>query len=281
MAPQDIYRANREVLEAAIEATCRKFRLSPADAEDFAGDFQLRLIKDDYAVLRRFQGRSSLRTYLLVVVTRAFQDWRNARWGKWRPSAEARRLGPLAVRLETLVVRDRCTLDEASEILRTNLGITVSRASLEALAVRFPERQTRRFVADDMLERRPAIDTRPDAGLERVEATGVAHQTLEALDRVLERVPAQDRLILRMRFEDCLSLADIARALHLEQKPLYRRVDRLLEDLRRRLEQEGLSRERVSDALSRGGFDTAGDLVESGRAGHSSVPSGQASGTES
>ena len=50
-----------------------------------------------------FEGRSQLRTYLITVVQRHFLDDRNARWGKWRPSSIARRIGPIAVLLDLLV----------------------------------------------------------------------------------------------------------------------------------------------------------------------------------
>src|SRR4029453_14108130 len=45
----------------------------------------LRLVEDDYDVLRRFQARSSLPTYVTVVIQRLFLDYRNRLWGKWRP----------------------------------------------------------------------------------------------------------------------------------------------------------------------------------------------------
>jgi RNA polymerase sigma factor for flagellar operon FliA len=257
MEDHELYRAHREILDAVIASTCRRFRLSPADADDFAGDFRLRLVREDYAILRQFQGRSSLRTYLRVVVARAFQDWRNARWGKWRVSAEARRLGPIAERLERLVVRDRHTPEEAAEILRTNLGITITQAALDDMLARFPARQGRTFLPAESLEHRPAVDPLPDAGLERHEAASIARSATRALQAAVGRLPAQDQLILKMRFHDCLGVADIARALHLEQKPLYRRLERLLVDLRRALEQEGLSGTMAAAALAQGGFDAA------------------------
>ena len=40
-------------------------------------------------VLRKFEVRSSLRTYLTVVVNRMYIDGRVKQWGKWRPSAIA------------------------------------------------------------------------------------------------------------------------------------------------------------------------------------------------
>src|SRR4029079_5287918 len=133
-----IYLAHRELIDRAIWSVCRRHGLSGADADDFAGGVRLHLIEDDYAVLRRFEQRSSLQTYLLAVITHCFQDFRNARWGKWRPSAEARRLGPLAVRLETMTVRDGLTLDEAYETLRTHFNLTESRQAIEVMAARFP-----------------------------------------------------------------------------------------------------------------------------------------------
>jgi RNA polymerase sigma factor for flagellar operon FliA len=257
MDDHELYRAHREILDAAIASTCRRFRLPAADAEDFAADFRLRLVREDYAILKQFQGRSSLRTYLLVVVARAFQDWRNARWGKWRPSAEAKRLGPLAERLETLVVRDRYTLEEAAEILRTNMGIAVTLAQLEGMLGRFPSRQGRTFVPSDALEERASADPPPDSAFERREAAVAAERAARSLAGALTQLPAEDRLILRIRVEDCLSVADIARALHVEQKPLYRRIERLLADLRRRLEQDGLTGPLAAAAIAQGGFDVA------------------------
>jgi len=61
---------------------------------------------DDSAILRQFQMRSSLRTYLTVVICRLFLDERIARFGKWRPSRKAVRVGSTAVLFERLTMRD-------------------------------------------------------------------------------------------------------------------------------------------------------------------------------
>ncbi|HUF46207.1 MAG TPA: hypothetical protein VMM93_00260, partial [Vicinamibacterales bacterium] len=107
----DPYLAHHDLIEQAIRTFCRRQRLSATEAEDFASEVRLHLLDRERAVLRAFEGRSSFQTYLLTVIRHQFRDWRNALWGKWRPSAEARRLGPLAVRLEMLLVRDRLPLD--------------------------------------------------------------------------------------------------------------------------------------------------------------------------
>lgn len=51
-------------------AQSRSIRLSAVDQEDLTGEVFLSLVKDDFAVLRRFRGESSLATYLTVVARR-------------------------------------------------------------------------------------------------------------------------------------------------------------------------------------------------------------------
>jgi RNA polymerase sigma-70 factor (ECF subfamily) len=51
-------------------AKSRSVRLSQQDEEDLAAEFFLTIIRDDFALLRRFRGQSSLATYLTVVARR-------------------------------------------------------------------------------------------------------------------------------------------------------------------------------------------------------------------
>jgi len=259
------YLAHRDLIERVIGYVCRRQRLSGMDAEDFASTARLHLLEDDSAVLRSFRGQSSFQTYLIVVITRCFQDWRNARWGKWRPSAEARRLGPVAIRLETLIIRDGLQFHEAAEMLRTNDGVTETVAELERLAARFPARVGRSFTTESALETAPAADSDADAGLLATRAGATAQRVVAALERALAQLAPQDRLILRLRFDDELTTAEISRSLGLDQKALYRRVERVLAGLRIALEQDGLAAADVLDALNHRGLDVArwGDVPES------------------
>ncbi len=60
----------------------RSIVLSPADRDDLAGEVMLAIVRDNFAVLRRFRGKSSLATYLTViarrVVVRKLLDSRSA-----------------------------------------------------------------------------------------------------------------------------------------------------------------------------------------------------------
>jgi len=48
----------------------RALQLSPQDKEDFTAEVFLAILSDDFAVLRRFRGASSLATYLTVIARR-------------------------------------------------------------------------------------------------------------------------------------------------------------------------------------------------------------------
>jgi RNA polymerase sigma factor for flagellar operon FliA len=230
---------NLDLIDQVVRGLARKYHLSADDAAELRDAVRLKLIENDYDVLRRFRQSCSLRTYLTIVVTRHFLDQRNAQWGKWRPSLEARRQGPTGILLERLLTRDGRTLDEAVEILRTNHGITESREELYQRSVAFPRRTPRRFVGDDTLEQTPSHDAAQDTRVEEHERARRARAMSAALAEVLEELGAQDRLILKMRFRDGFQVAQIAKALALEQKPLYRRIEQLMKRLRRALEAHG------------------------------------------
>jgi RNA polymerase sigma factor (sigma-70 family) len=253
----DVYLEHRAVIERAIAFICRRQRLTSADADDFASDAHFHLIKDDGAVLRAHAGRSSLQTYIVAVLSHLFQDWRNARWGKWRPSAEARRLGPLAVRLETLVGRDGYSFAEAVETLRTNFQVQVTDSEIEALRCRLPVRVRRSFASVETIGEIATTVRPPDAALAAAAAVTSARRAHRALHDALAALESQDRLILRLRFEDGLRINEIATLLHEDASRLYRRVQRLLDRLRRVLEAAGLSRHDVLDAMEEHGFDAA------------------------
>jgi RNA polymerase sigma factor for flagellar operon FliA len=258
-ASHEIYLTHKDLIERALASVCRRQGLYGPDAEDFSSTARLHLIEDDYAVLRQFQGRSSLPTYLVVVITRQFQDWRNARWGKWRPSAEAKRLGETAVRLETLTVRNGLTLDEAYELLRTHHQIPETREGIEAMAARLPTRHKRSFVNDEVIETMPAGTGTAEDVVMAQEAATAAKRASDALASAMRQLPAQDRLIVRMRFRDNCAIVDIARALRVDPKPLYRRIEKILMTLRQALEAGGLTAADLANAWSQHGFEGLDD----------------------
>jgi RNA polymerase sigma factor (sigma-70 family) len=257
-APDDVERRFLELLPVVrniVAFLARRYCLSGADLEDFTSEVFVKLIEDDYAVLRKFRRSSSMRTYLSVTIARLLIDRTNKEWGRWRPSAEARRRGPIAIRLEKLVVRDGYSGDEACEILLTNDEVPLTRTQLEALLERIPGRRGRKFEPIETIDDLPASSVPPDTALLRDEHRVTAARLIRVLAEVMRTLPAQDRVILKMRFEDGLTIAAIAMALRLETKRLYGRLERLLTRLRLELHQRGFQRDDLELFLQLGETD--------------------------
>jgi len=236
------------LVDKIIDFVAHRHRLSPADADDFGSDVKVKLIQDNYAVLRRFEGRSSMRTFLTMVIANALQDYRNAEWGKYRPSAEARRGGADAILLEQLIVRDGMPFDDAVHVATTNHRVTLSRSDLERIAARFPTRFRRRFEDDDALARLPSTE-RPDADLIERERQSWWTRVAAILYTLQEELDSQDALILAMRFEDGMQVAAIAKTLGVPARRLYDRVYQLLRRLRLALEAHGVDAGLVRELL--------------------------------
>ena len=69
-----------ELLSQVVRDVARGRRLSREDAQDFAQSVHLRCLERNYDIFMKFQGRSSLKTYLTIVVRRILLDWRNSQY---------------------------------------------------------------------------------------------------------------------------------------------------------------------------------------------------------
>lgn len=231
-------------IEKASAAMCRRSGMTPRDSEEFASWARLRLIEDNYSILRKFRNESKFSTYLTVVLAMLFRDYRVHHWGRWRPSAAALRLGDVAVTLELLVYRDGMRLDQAVNILRVNAGVDLTERELRAIFARLPRRSPVRPTETGPAALDATESTQhADDDLVANEAAGEKAAIDVAISAALHSLRPEDQLILRLRFWEGLGVAEIARLLGLPQKPLYRRVERLLEELRARLETAGVSAE--------------------------------------
>ena len=244
-----LFLSQLSVIERVISFVSSRHHLPGSDADDFGSHVKLKLIENDYAILEKFEGRSNLRTYLTVVIQRLFLDYRIMAWGKWRPSAEAKRSGEVAILLERLTQRDGYGLEEAWELMQTNHQITMSRPKLEAIAARLPQRLRRRFESEDALTGLAADQLPLDEIVADRERAAMGARLESALNKAMAGLEPQDRLIFELRFRDGRTIADIARALHLDQKALYRRVDRCLDALLVGLQASGIDKAQAMEIL--------------------------------
>ena len=78
-------------------------------------------------------------------------------------------------------------------------------------------------------------------------------QLSSAVREAIGRLPENDRLLLHLRFSCRLTGPQIARSMHIEQKLLYRRIDKLMHDLRAELERAGIAPRDAADLIGREG----------------------------
>ncbi|HYI12089.1 MAG TPA: sigma-70 family RNA polymerase sigma factor [Thermoanaerobaculia bacterium] len=257
MHPREFLEANLAVVERAIAAVCAHASLYGADAEDFGSAAKLALLEDDCAVLRKWEGRSSFATYVTIVFRRLLIDQQRAA-GRWYASAAARRQGEAAVLLERLIRRDRKGLDEALAIVRREHP-EVSPGQLAALAAELPERAPRLrlvAIAEGDEERFAATDA-ADERVAELDRSRRSQEASEVVQAALRAMSPEDRVILRLRFAEQAAIAEIARTLGIDQRPLYRRVVALLATLRRALESAGLDAAAIGDLIG-----TAGERLD-------------------
>jgi RNA polymerase sigma factor (sigma-70 family) len=261
MTREQLFLEQLALIERVIGWVCARRGLRAADAEDFASAVKMRLIENDYEVLGKFEGRSALKTYLTSVISRIYLDFQVQRFGKWRSSAAARQLGPVAMRLEQLLSRDGLSFDEACGVLKNDPQVKETREELEALHARLPVRPPRR---SDAHAQGPAPIEGAEASVDRSERQELADRIFSAIRRSLGRLPARDRIFLRLHFQSGLTVAQAARVLGADQKALYRKKEDMLRQLRSGLEADSIGFTDAQTLLSELDWEAA---LSPGRAG--------------
>jgi RNA polymerase sigma factor (sigma-70 family) len=251
---------NIQVIHRRLDRLSRRSGLPEDEAEEFRSWALFKLVDNDYRILASWQGRSSLSTFLTVVLVNLMRDYRIHVWGKWRPSAAALRQGPVAVLLERLWVRDNLPLDEAIGRMQSEHAVSLSRSELERIAVSLRRSPERRRVSEEELLRIPT-DGQVESRIKDGERARTEERLRELLAPLLRSLPAEDCLLLKLHYWDGLSMAEISRLLRRPQRKLYAVRDKCLRKLRRHLEEGGLSRDQVRELPGCSCLDLAPDGI--------------------
>lgn len=247
MTPEQLFLAHLPLINKVVAQICRRYHFQKEESEQFLSEVQDKIMADDYSVLRKFEGKCSLKRFLTVVISRLMLDFQNRLWGKWRPCEMAKKLGPVAVHLDRLLYRDGYTFDEAVEILRTNHKVEMTWQELHEIAVRLPPRSPRRMEGEEILENIPSSDDPPDAQVVQREKSIRLNRALKVLHTALKNLAAEDQVILKMLYWSHFTVKQISERLNLDQKPLYKRIERTKEHLKREMERQGVRKEDIDD----------------------------------
>lgn len=211
-----------------------------------------RLAADDCARLRKHDpAKGTLSSWLATVVRRMLVDWVRSQQGRKRLFGSIRALDEIDQRVFEHYYWRRQTPAQMAELVTDEsgrgIGLAAVFASLERVERALTGRQradlvtmTARLAATVALEDEegeplvPAASDRPDP-----EAALALAERDAALAAAMRTLPAEDRVIISMRFIDGLTLPEITRALHLQSLNVER-VTAIVQALRRALEhQEG------------------------------------------
>ncbi len=227
-------------IEQLIEISCRKRALRPEESEDFASWAKIRFIEDDYRRVRMFEGRSQLRTYLTVVVQNLLRDYLDHIWGRWRPSATAKRLGPDAIKLERKISRDGLSPKEAVQSLASEATDAEEKAlDLEKILFQLPVREGRHMVGlGDVVE--VASQSTSDSTVVEHELEACLERIRAALGVGLAELEVSDRLLVQQRFAHGLTVTEIAAGMGIDRRKLYRRFESCMRRLRRTMKEQGI-----------------------------------------
>jgi RNA polymerase sigma factor for flagellar operon FliA len=232
-----------DVIDRILLALARRHALDADDSADLCAWAKARIVESDYAAIAKFRGDSALATYLTVVLSMLSREYLARERGRWRPSAAARRHGAVGIKLEALVLRNGLPLNVAGQMMRTAGDTSLTDAELARIATHFPARPARVPVRDPSIVEAYAATDAADDLVQQSERMEREQFVKNALEEALKSLSSEDALLLRLHFVEGLSIADVSRSLCLPQKPLYRRLERLLVVLRKELERRGVTRE--------------------------------------
>lgn len=195
------------------------------------------------------EGPALFTTWLRAVTRNLYLDWRRSRFGRQSWMRVAARLPTLEREAFRLMVQQGMTLTEtlgALQLLYPNLSKVELQAALERLetalggnpADRYRSRRptvfslTRSAEGSNGPTERSVKDPAPNP-----ERLALLTESRSRLAVGLSRLPARDQLVLRLRFEEELTLAEVARLVGLDNpQAADRRIRQALDTLRKEME---------------------------------------------
>lgn len=222
-----------------IRHVVRRHEHDPTAADECFADVCEALSEDHFRRLRAFHldGPARFRTWLLAVVSNRCRDWRRRQKGRVRPFRAVARLAELDQHVYRLMFVQGISRSECLAMLKSQFpGLTdasVAEVSARVFGALTPQQRWQlsarpqvpvhpahaRGDDNDPMERLPATDLCPE---EQVQAM----QERQRLREALVKLTPEQRLLLRLRYEQGLTLAEVA---HLMRQPDPFRANRQIQ----------------------------------------------------
>jgi RNA polymerase sigma factor (sigma-70 family) len=233
-------------------------------AEEAALAVMERLKADDWKSVRSFSGKSTFSTYLRVLTGRMLEDFARSRFGRVRPPSWVKVLGGVWSKLFSALCLERLQVAEAVEVVYQRQKAS-SKDEIEdaaySLLSRIPgcgREQGLEVTYDENFPAASSGKSGIESGLEEKELREVLAVILDlegeegvvlpgerfaGLKKVRIDLQPEEKLILRLCFQDDLSVVAAGRMIGLNRNQAHGKMRRLLARIRRAFEQSGLDRE--------------------------------------
>ncbi len=253
LATPEFQQAWTEFLEAYSPIIFSTVKLFERDADPVADCFLFvceRLSEKQFRRLRSFKlgGGARFSTWLRVVVRNLCLDWRRKEYGRHRVFQSIARLEALDQAIFHCIYEQSLSKEESFVFLRANHP-RLTMAELEAGAERVRSALTKRQIWL-AAARRPlvqSLESGPVDDPQKVaeefidpspnpESLFAINEQREGLERALSRLSKPERLLIKLRFEQELTLQETAQLLHLKDaQTVDRRQREIIDKLRKDL----------------------------------------------
>lgn len=247
--PHDAWQHFLTDYSALIYQVVQHFYPDPDNAADCFQFACEQLIKDRAKKLRKFKdvGAASFPTWLRAVVRNLCIDWHRKQFGRTRPFRSVTRLSSFDQQVFHLVYEQNTATEESLAILSSGFpNVTPDQLDESKERINKVLTPNQRWT----LARRVARNSNGHGANQEVDALdhdypdpaadpevkAVQNERKKSLERALATLSPQDRLTIRLRFEQDLTLDQVAKLLGFTNAQYTdRRIKQILEDLRRNM----------------------------------------------
>ena len=214
---------------------------------------------DDFRRLRHYgRGRGSavpcsFTTWLKLVVRNLYFDWFRHEHGRKSLPKEIQKLGPVEQRAFKLVYWEGYSAHEAYEVMRSQADrlryddfiqklarVEERMSAINRAKIRRDLERARGPLSLDAEEDGPPLEARVEARVPTPEDDAALGERRRALWDLVTGLAPEERLLVRLRFFEGLSAKQIAAKIGVkEPMQIYRRIERVCLELRRRAKASG------------------------------------------
>lgn len=240
-----------KLIESCIKVISYNKGLKEEEVEEFKSEVMLKLCENDYKILREYKGKSSFKTYIIVVISRIYIDLLRKKIGRWRASKVAEVYGETGRLIEELIYKKGYSISEACKVLSYNYGIKISEEEIEEITKNiYPKENINKVDFKEIKDSIKSADLYPDKEMEVEEREAKRYAIERIIKEEIEKLSDIDKLIIKLKFESNISTNRISKALGISNFLLKKKIKEIMELLKESVIKRGYDEETIKDLLN-------------------------------